>query len=150
MIDMNKKGLDEMQIQRKNSIGSQAFAMLLYLLLVDILLHNFGLRWANYPANVMIILSLCSGIYVIRLIAAHAFIGPADKPQKPLLKVVLTILIAISISAAIFALVKNSSFSSHEQMDDMSAPLLFIIAGVAILISAATFIISKIQNRDDE
>jgi len=147
---MNKKGLDEMQVQKRNSIGNQAFTMLLYLLMFDVGLYGFGFRWVSYPANVMIILSLCSGIYVIRLIAANAFVGPSAKTEKPLLKVVLTMLLAISVSAAILVLMKNASFSSPGQIDEMSAPLLFITAGVAILIAATTFIINKIQNRDDE
>lgn len=147
---MNKKGLDEMQVQIKNSIGNQAFIMLLYLLILDAGLYGFGFRWVSYPANVMMILSLCSGIYVIRLIAANAFVGPSAKTEKPLLKVILTMLLAISVSAAILFLIKNASFSSSSKIDEISAPLLFVTAGVAILIATITLIIAKIQNKDDE
>jgi len=40
---MNKKGLDEMQVQRKNKIGNQTFLMLLYVLMLDVGLHGLGL-----------------------------------------------------------------------------------------------------------
>lgn len=147
---MNKKGLDEMQVQKKNLIGNQAFAMLLYLLMLDVGLYGFGFRWVSYPANVMIILSLCSGIYVIRLIAENSFVGPSAKTERPLLKVVLTTLLAISVSAAILVLMKNASFSIPEQIEEMSAPLLFITASVAIVIAVTTIVIKRIQNRNDD
>ncbi|MDW7730152.1 MAG: hypothetical protein SCJ94_09150 [Bacillota bacterium] len=53
---MNRKGLDEMQVRRKNKIGNQAFIMILYLLMLDMGLYGFGFRWLSYPTNVMIIL----------------------------------------------------------------------------------------------
>lgn len=147
---MNKKGLDEMQLQKRNSIGYQAFLMLLYLLMLDAGLYGFGFRWISYPANVMIILSLCAGIYVIRLIAANAFAGPSVKIQKPVLKVVLIMLLVILISASILVIMNNAGFTSSEQSGYMSAPVLFITAAVAILISATTFVIKAKQDKDEE
>lgn len=41
---MNKRRLDEMQVQKRSVIGSQTFIMLLYLLLLDILLNGFGFK----------------------------------------------------------------------------------------------------------
>jgi len=147
---MNKKGLDEMQIQKRNSIGNQTLILLVYLLLIDAGLYGFGFRWVSYPANIMIILTICSVIYVIRLIAANAFVGPSAKTQKPLLKVVLNTVLAVLVSAAILVLMKNASFSNPGQIAEMSAPILFIAAGVAILIAAITFFIHKIQDREEE
>ncbi len=147
---MNKKGLDEMQVQKKNSIGNQAFVMLLYLLMLDAGLYGFGFRWISYPANVMIILTLTAGIYVIRLITANAFVGPAAKTEKPLMTVVMTMFFAALISAAILVLMNNTSFSSPGQIEEISAPLLFITAGVAMVVAITTLIIKRIQNREDE
>ncbi len=75
---MNKKGLDEMQVQRRNNIGNQVFLMLYYLLMIDAGLYAYGFRWVSYPANVVIILTICAGagIYVVRLIKANAYVGP--------------------------------------------------------------------------
>jgi len=80
---MSKKGLDEMQMQRKNKIGHQAFMMLLYLLMLDAGLYGFGFRWLSYPANIMVILMFCAGIYVVRLITGNAYVGPSEEKQNP-------------------------------------------------------------------
>jgi hypothetical protein len=147
---MNKSGLDEMQVQKRNSIGNQTFAMLLYLLMFDVALYGFGFRWVSYPANVMIILVICSGIYVIRLIAANAFVGPSTISRNVPLKVVLIVISAILVSAAIFVFIQNVSLRSPGHIDEMSAPLLFITAGFAIVVAAVTFVINQIRNRDDD
>jgi hypothetical protein len=146
---MNKKGLDEMQLQRKYKIGNQGFVMLLYLLLLDTGLYGFGFRWISYPANVMIILTLCSGIYVVRLISGNAFVGPFAKNEKPVLKAVLTALCSVSVAAVIIVLLKNAGFSNAGQIDDMSAPILFITAATGLIIAAVTGVIKRKQNRDD-
>lgn len=147
---MNKKGLDEMQLQKRNSIGEQAFTMLLYLLVLDVVLYGFGVRWIGYPANVMVILSICAGVYVIRLIAANAFVGPSPGSQKLLLKVVLTLLVPVLVSAAILLfLINNVSFSGPGNINDISAPLLFVTSGIAILIAAVAFAANEIKNRAD-
>jgi len=147
---MNKKCLDERQVQKRNSIGNQTFILLLYLLLLDAGLYGFGFRWVNYPANIMIILVVCSGIYVTRLIAANAFVGPSTTNQKPLFRIVLTMLLAVLVSVVTLVLLKNTGFSSAGQIDEISAPVLFITAGVALFIPALAFFIGKIQDKDDE
>jgi len=127
---------------------NQAFLMLLYLLMLDAGLYGFGFRWVSYPANVMIILSICSGIYVVRLITANAFVGPSAEKEKPFLKVFITTILAVAVSIAILVLLKNASFSNSNQIDDMAAPLLFITASVAIVIAVTTIVINRIQNKD--
>jgi len=46
-------------------------------------------------------------------------------------------------------LVKQADFSNNYQVDDMSAPVLFIAATVALVIVIMTHIIKNIQNKDD-
>lgn len=144
---MNKNGLDEMQLHRKNKIGNQAFLMLLYLLLADAGLYGFGFRWVSYPANIMIILSVCSGIYVIRLIAGNAYVGPSADKEKPVLKAFLTVFVAVAVAIAIIVLIGSASFSNNNQVDDMAAPILFITAATALTVAVTTSIIKRIQNR---
>lgn len=146
---MNKHGLDEMQLHRKNKIGNQSFLMLLYLLMLDAGLYGFGFRWVSYPANIMIILTFCSGIYVVRLIAGNAYVGPSADKEKPVLKAILTAFIAVAVAGAIIVLVRNASFSNN-QIGDMSAPILFITAVTAIIIAVTTDIIKKKQNSESE
>lgn len=144
---MNKNGLDEMQLHRKNKIGNQAFLMLLYLLLADAGLYGFGFRWVSYPANIMIILSVCAGIYVIRLIAGNAYVGPAPDKEKPVLKAFLTVFVAVAVAIAIIVLIGSASFSNNNQVDDMAAPILFITAATALIVAVTTSIIKRIQNK---
>jgi len=150
MSKVYKKGLDERQVQKRDSIGNQTFILLLYLLLLDAGLYGFGLRWLSYPANIIVILTVCSGIYVIRMIASGAFVGPAVKNQKPLLKIVSIVFLAVMLAAAVIAVLINTGFSSSVQTSDISAPLMFISAGVAILIAVITFLVRKIQERKEE
>jgi hypothetical protein len=146
---MNKKGLDEMQLQRKNKVGNQSFLMLLYLLMLDAGLYGFGFRWVSYPANIMIILTICSAVYVVRLIKGNAYVGPLTDKEKPVLKVVLTIVGAILFAMAITLLLKDRGFSKDNMIDNMTAPILFITSITGIIIVAITSIIRKIQNKDD-
>lgn len=150
---MNRKGLDEMQLHRRNKIGNQAFLMLLYLLMLDAGLYGFGFRWVNYPANIMIILTVCSGIYVVRLIAGNAYVGPSADEEKPLLKALLTVIfttfVAVAVAGAVLVLVRTANFSNINQIDDMAPQILFISAAVAIIIAVTTTIIKNIQNKND-
>ncbi len=147
---MIKKGLDEMQEQKKNKIGNQAFLLLLYLLLIDAGLQGFGFRWLSYPENVMIILMICSGIYVVRLILANAFVGPAPEEQSPFIRVLVTAILAIAVAAVILLFMKTAGFSEPAGVDSMTAPILFTTAGVAIVIAVTTIVVKRIQNRKDE
>lgn len=62
-----KKGLDELQVKRRNSIGNQMFVLLFYILIFEAGLHGAGFRWLNYPANIVVIASICMGVYLVRL-----------------------------------------------------------------------------------
>lgn len=149
MMAMINKGLDEMQVQRKNKIGNQAFLMLFYLLLIDIGLQGFGFRWLEYPANVMVILMVCSGIYIVRLILANAFVGPAPEKQNPILKVLITVLLAMAVAAVILLLIKSAGFSDPVEVESRTASILFGSAGMAIVIAVTTIVVNRIQNRKD-
>jgi len=147
---MSRKGLDERQLQKRNSIGNQSFLLLLYLLLFDAVLYGLGVKWAGYPANVMIILALCAGIYVIRLIAAGAFVGPSPQTRKPLLKAGLTVISVILAAAAVLVIAKNAGIAGFGPAEDISAPVMFVGAGLALLIAAVTFVTGNRRNRDEE
>ncbi len=146
---MNRQGLDEMQIQKKNKIGDQTFLLLLYLLLLDVGLCGFGFRWLSYPSNIMLIVTFCSAVYVIRMITANAFVGPSAERRNPIVKALITVVLAIAVSATILVLLKNASFSSPAKIDEMASPILFFTSAVAIVIAAVTTIIKCIQNRND-
>ncbi|MDF2545943.1 MAG: hypothetical protein K0R93_841 [Anaerosolibacter sp.] len=147
---MSKKGLDEMQLQRKNKVGNQSFLILMYLLMLDAGLYGFGFRWVSYPANIMIILNICSAVYVVRLIKGNAYVGPSYEKEKPILRVVINSVVAILFATAIILFLKNTRFNNVNQIDSMAAPILFITSITAIIIVTLTGIIRKIQNKDDK
>ena len=144
----NREGLDEMQMQRKNKIGNQTFIMLLYLLLLDAGLYGFGFRWVVYPANVIILLSLSSGMYVIRLLIGGAYVGPSAQKGKPWLKILFTGLLAAVVAAGMLILLKTVGFTNAPQIDAMAAPLLFITALVGMIIASVIAIIKWKQEKD--
>jgi len=57
--------------------------------------------------------------------------------------------LAVIVSAVILILVKNASFSDAGQINEMAAPILFITAGIAIVIPIVRMILNRIQNEDD-
>ncbi|MDF2593582.1 MAG: hypothetical protein K0S75_3048 [Clostridia bacterium] len=146
---MNNRGLDERQTFRRNQIGNQAFLMLLYLLLFDTGLYGFGFRWVSYPANIIIILTICSAIYIIRLIKGNAYVGPSSDKEKQILKVVLYVVIAATIAMTAIILLKNANLINNNKFEAMTAPILFTTSGIAAIIVIITAIIKKIQNRND-
>jgi len=75
-MNKGKKGYDEMQTARRNSIGSQMFVLVLLALLVDGLLFSRGIVWLAYPHNIAAIISACALLYVIRVIIAGAYLPP--------------------------------------------------------------------------
>lgn len=143
-------GLDEMQKERRNSIGNQMFMLLFYALLIDGGLYGAGLRWLNYPANIMVILMVCMCIYLVRTITANAYLPPKAQNRKHI--VFLIMLTAFSVVAAIAAvnlLQHVPDQSVVEVADDYSAIILFIISVVALLISLVAVIINKVNNKKE-
>jgi hypothetical protein len=148
MAMRNKEGLDEMQIQRRNKIGNQTFIMLMYLLLLDAGLYGFGFRWVAYPANVIILLSLSSGMYVVRLLIGGAYVGPSKQKGNSLLRILFTGLVAAVVAAGMLVLLKTVGFSNASYIDNLAAPLLFITALVGMIIATVVAIIKWKQEKD--
>ena len=142
---MNQNRLDEMQVQRRNHVGNQSFLLLMYLLMIDAGLYGFGFRWINYPANIMIIVTICAGIYLIRLINSHAYVGPSTDKGRPVLRFMLTLAMTVTVAAAVVILLKHASFTTTAQLNEMSAPIMFIIAAIAIIIALVTLFIRRSQ-----
>ena len=104
-----------MRCKRRSGASSQSNVHYAALLAApDILLNGFGFKWVGYPENVLLILTLCSGVYALRLILANAVVGPAAKSERLLLKAVLTVLPVIAVSAAAAFWVKDARFGVGE------------------------------------
>ncbi|HEY5583891.1 MAG TPA: DUF6773 family protein [Ruminiclostridium sp.] len=148
---MRKSDLDEMQVQRRNKIGNQAFMMLFYILMIDIGLDGFGFRWLKYPTNVFIIMLACMTYYLIRVIWDNAFVGPQNT-NKPIRKRVIFIAAIAVLTAVVTILLSKQNFIKTQVVDsnDNGALILFVFSIVALLITLIVSIISKKQNSKDD
>ena len=128
-MKINKNGLDEMQMERRNSIGNQMFILMFYALLLDSGLYGAGIRWLKYPVNIMIIIMVCMGIYLVRTIAANAYLPPKAQNRKTVVSLVIAIVFSIVLAIAAFHLFGNlPAQSAVEDANDHSALILFIVS----------------------
>ncbi|MBT9172630.1 MAG: hypothetical protein DDT21_01016 [Syntrophomonadaceae bacterium] len=139
----NKDGLDEMQKGRRDTIGNQMFMFMFYALLIDSGLYGAGVRWLNYPANVMVIISACISIYLVRLIALHAYHPPKTQNRS-----VITLIIAIIVSIALA--IALSMGHIPEKTNDNSGIILFIVSAAGLLGILIAAVIKKATSRKDE
>ncbi|MBR0596999.1 DUF6773 family protein [Sinanaerobacter chloroacetimidivorans] len=156
---MKKNNLDEMQMQRRDKIGNQSFLLLLYLLLIDTGLYGFGFRWIAYPANIVILLTVCSGIYVIRLIKGNAYVGPVSMNRKSTSATASIVIGAIAAGACaavtVFILSRyqpdlTAGSPAGGGLKDAGAPILFLVPAIALIIAGITAAIRRIQNKKDD
>ncbi|MTI58228.1 DUF6773 family protein [Geosporobacter ferrireducens] len=148
---MNKSNLDEMQLQLRNKIGNQSFLMLMYLLLLDVGLYGFGFQWASYPINVVLILSVITGSYVIRLIMNNAYVGtPTSRRHSPAIKTLITLITAVAISVFTITLIRGRGIAVTGATNDGGGSLLFITSVVGLVIAGIVGIIKYRQNKDEE
>lgn len=149
-MKINHNGLDEMQKEKRNSIGNQMFLLTFYALLLDIGLYGAGIRWLNYPANIMVIIVAGMSIYLVRTISANAYLPPKAQNRKTVISLVLAIGFSIVLVIAASNLLRNWSVQSAvETANDNSALILFIVSAVGLLISLIAVIMKKVRDRSD-
>jgi len=145
----NRDGLDEMQRERRNKIGNQMFMLISYALLIDTGLYGQGIRWLEYPGNIMAIFLVCMGIYLVRLIASNAYLPAKAHNQKTMVALILAIVFSITLTITAITLFRNSATQIVESTNDNSAWILFIISAVGLLVVLITAVIKKASNKDD-
>ncbi len=146
----HKNGLDEMQKERRNHIGNQMFILMFYAFLLDAGLYGFGVRWLAYPANGMVILMVCMGVYLVRTIAANAYVPPGAQRRKPGLSLILASVFAAALAAcAVFFFGNSPVQPPADAANGSSALILFIVSAVGLLISLAVLAIKKAGDKGD-
>lgn len=144
----NNNGFDEMQRDRRNAIGNQTFILMFYFLMLEVGLHSAGVKWLAYPANILVIIMICMGIYLVRLIAANAYLPPRANNSKTL----IIIVIAISISWVIIELISTGKLSlplvAYESNDN-SAIILFTVSVIGLIIAGIVAMIKRINDKKD-
>ena len=137
-MNNNKNGLDEMQRERRNNIGNQMFMLLFYALLINSGLYSAGIRWLDYPGNVLIISTVCMGIYLIRLVALNAYLPPKAQSRKNV--VILAIAIIFSVLLAMSAINLFGQIST----------VLLISSAVGLLCTLIMAVIKKVNGKDND
>lgn len=148
---MRKNELDEMQLQKRNKIGNQAFMLLFYLLMINLGLYGFGFRWLQYPTDVFVIMMACMTYYLTRIIANSSYVGP-QQSSKRINRKTRYFAGAAGFLAAITAFILQKYFvnASATNGDDNGAMILFVFSIVMIIIVAGVKIIANRQNKNDD
>ena len=148
---MRKNQLDEMQLQKRNAIGNQSFLLLSYLLMLDIALFGFGVRWLAYPVNVFLIILVSMAYYSIRTIWNSAFAGPEETNGKPVKRAAYTAAIGVITAIAAIFIAKSNLIKAPAVVEgDKGASILFVAAVVMLLIFGVVGIIAFRRNREKD
>ncbi|HWQ41051.1 MAG TPA: DUF6773 family protein [Desulfosporosinus sp.] len=147
---MRKNELDEMQLQKRNKFGNQAFMLLSYLLMIDIAFYGLGFRWLQYPTNIWIIMMACLTYYTIRIIGTSSFVGPQQSSKKAARKT-RYLTGGVGFIAAVTAFIVQKYFIKFPAVngDDNSGIILLVFAIVMLIMIAGASIIAKWQNKND-
>lgn len=142
-----KKGLDELQVKRRNSIGNQMFVLLFYILIFEAGLHGAGFRWLNHPANIVVIASICMGVYLVRLFINNDYLSPSSQRRKIVIALIMASIFFVALIGA------GVYLYSQQQLNGIlnsSSLLLVIVPAVGLLISLIVFAIQKSNDKFDE
>lgn len=145
---MKQELFDERQVQKRSRIGSQSFAILVFLLMIDVLAYNFGIRWIEYPTNVFIIVLICLAVFSVRTALENALVAPKQKAGRP----IALLLIAAAVSMATVFLLKEG-IEPVQLIDNESATsavLLMIISWGALITVAIIYFIKRRQDKRNE
>lgn len=140
----DKNELDEMQKSLRDKIGNQSFMLLFYLLLLDIGLYGFGIRWLAYPVDVMVIMVVCMSIYLIRVIVNNSYLPPQTQKSKPILRLVLTVIFAVILAISIAMFCGKTTIAAE---NGNSAMILFVVSLVGLVIALIVTIIKRNNNK---
>lgn len=139
-------GLDEMQRGKRNSIGNQMFMILFYALLIDCSLYGAGIRWLAPPSNTMVIIVACMAVYLVRVIAANAYLPPQAHGRKTLKFLVLSVIFAIGLGVTAARLFQDAPAEAGS--NDNTALILFIVSAVGLVISLIVALVKKADDKN--
>ena len=130
-------------------MSSQMFMLMAYALLLDAGLYGAGIHWLKYPANIMVILMVCMGIYLVRTIMANAYLPPQAQSRKTMIFLIVAVAFSVVLAIAAVNLFGDLSAPAAEDANDHSALTLFIVASVGLLISLIAAMIKKVSDKNN-
>ncbi len=151
-MNPDKHGLDERQRAHRDRIGNQCFMLLLYGILIDTALYGAGVRWLPYPANMMALLTVCAGVYQVRIILGNAYLPPGESGPRRRRKTIILAAFAVAVAAVAAAvLVRSGALPAAEAANgDNSAVVLFIISAVSLIIALVSGLIQHRRDREKD
>ncbi len=147
---MRRNELDEMQMQKRNMVGNQAFMLLFYLLLIDIGLYGFSFRWLQYPMNVYVIMLGCMVYYLTRIIWNNSYVGPRKETKNVGIIITLVIGLAAIVAGIAMSFMEKNFLGIPISNGENGGTILFIFSLVSFVIIVIVGLISKRQTRSDE
>ncbi len=145
----NKNKLDEMQKERRNGIGNQMFMIMYLALLVNGGLPALGVSWLPYPGNVMVITTVCMGIYLVRVIATGAYLPPKAQNRKSIVTLIMALVFSTLLAFAIVKLFGTPMSQAAEPVDDNSAIILTVTSVVGLISCLIVALIKKANNKEN-
>lgn len=145
----NRGGLDEMQREWRDRIGNQMFMLMFYALLVNSALYGYGVRWLDYPVNVMVITTACMAIYLVRVIAHNAYLPAKAQNRRAVTTLVLTMIFSITLAITAVNLFGQPAREATGSAPDHSAVILFVVSSVGLLATIVAAAIKAASNRAD-
>lgn len=149
-MNNKKNGLDEMQKQKRNSIGNQMFMLMYWLLFLNSGLHGAGITWLLYPADVMVIITVCMGIYLVRLIIFNAYLPPKAYNRKTAVSLIMAIGFTVTLVISAINLFGQSAKQVAESSDNNLTVIVMIISGLGLLATLIVAAIKRTNNKDKE
>lgn len=140
-----KEHLDEMQVQTRNKLGNQCFFMLFFLLMINLGLEDYGIKWAGNSMSVYAIIVLSMGYYMIRIVWAGAYASSLTNSTKHVYPIV-GLLAALTILLSALAMIKTRFLTGSFNIPSMGVLRLFIFSFVFIMIIVVSSTISRRKN----
>ena len=152
-MNLDKKGLDERQRAYRDHIGNQCFLLLLYGILIDTALNGAGVKWLPYPANMMALLTVCGGIYQVRIILGNAYLPPGESAPRKRRKTMILAAFSVAVAAvAAVVLLRSSVLPVQDAASggDISSIVLFIISAVSLVIALVAGLIQRRRDKEKD
>ncbi|MCL2575434.1 MAG: hypothetical protein FWE33_03270 [Defluviitaleaceae bacterium] len=91
-----KKNYDEMQSMIRGKIGNQMFFVVVFIVLIDGLLHARGIVWWDFDYSVWAITVFCTVIYVVRVIVAGAYFPANFSRGNPIAAIIVSAVMPVA------------------------------------------------------
>lgn len=151
---MSRTNLDERQLQKRHKAGNQAFLLMAFLLLADMGLQNYGMKWLEYPLSNYAIFMLGVGSYLVRLIWSGAYVGPGGAQGgaqgRAKGKNVLGALLAIVVAACILIVTFVNPAAQSAANSGANGKVILIISVTAGLVILSTVYLIRWRNNRAE